>query len=77
VTRKSFVLGSIALFLAASGSAHENRHHALPQVPQSADIAALNRESLAKTAPVSNGAKAADSQLAANTPAIKKAARKR
>nr|WP_295659582.1 hypothetical protein [Polymorphobacter sp.] len=60
MSRALFVLGTLALVSAAPGNAREARHHALPPVPQSADIAALNRESLAKIAPVSASAPAAD-----------------
>lgn len=70
------VFGAVALVSAAPGGAREARHHALPPVPQSADIAALNRESLAKIKPVSASAPAGDTHQAASVPATKKSTRK-
>ncbi len=69
--RISFALGAVAIVASAPVGARETRHHALPPVPQSAEIAALNRESLAKIAPASN-TQSADTQPAA--PALKKGA---
>lgn len=77
MTRIFFVLSTVALVSAAPGGAREVRHHALPPVPQSADIAALNRESLAKIKPVSASAPADDTQQAPSAPGSKRSARKR
>ncbi|MGI4879718.1 MAG: hypothetical protein ACRYG4_19755 [Janthinobacterium lividum] len=74
MSRLFFVLGALALVSTTPGNAREARHHALPPVPQSADIAALNREQLAKMSSGS-GATSADSAAGDTAPAVKKAAR--
>ncbi|QYE35331.1 hypothetical protein KZX46_04905 [Polymorphobacter sp. PAMC 29334] len=77
MTRIFFALGTIAMVAATPVGARDTRHRALPPVPQSAEIAALNRESLAKIAPASSNTPSVDTQKAPPAPAIKKGARPR